>query len=78
MRIKQGRPIVVAKTIGQDLARTNYQVDRAAHRWAPGTERDAPATQNAIVHEAETAHAGLSVLGFDGKILGRASVRQSQ
>ncbi|WP_241984313.1 single-stranded DNA-binding protein [Cryobacterium sp. Hb1] len=53
----------IAKKIGHDLARTNYQVDRA-HRSASGTERDAAATQNAIVHEAEAARAGSSVLGM--------------
>ena len=47
----------VAKKIGHDLARTNYQVDRA-HRSAPSSEQDAAARQTAIVHEAEAAHAG--------------------
>ena len=47
----------VAKKIGHDLARTNYQVNRA-HRSSSGSEQDAATTQTAIVHETEAAHAG--------------------
>ncbi|WP_166791271.1 hypothetical protein [Cryobacterium sp. Hh7] len=39
----------VAKKVDHDLARTNYQVDRA-HRALPGSEQDAASTQTAIVH----------------------------
>ncbi|TFD62564.1 single-stranded DNA-binding protein [Cryobacterium suzukii] len=46
----------VAKKIGHDLARTNYQVDRA-YRSAPGSEQDAATTMTAIAHETEAAHA---------------------
>ena len=46
----------VAKKIGHDLARTNYQVTRT-NRSAPGSEQDAAATQTAIVSETEAAHA---------------------
>ncbi|WP_105037045.1 single-stranded DNA-binding protein [Cryobacterium aureum] len=44
----------VAKNIGHDLARTNYQVDRA-HRSASDS---AQAAHTALVHETEAAHAG--------------------
>jgi single-stranded DNA-binding protein len=47
----------VAKKIGHDLARTNYQVDRT-HRSAPGSEQDVVTTQTAIVYETEAAHTG--------------------
>lgn len=41
----------VAKKIGHDLARTNYEVDRS--RRTPATaERDAPVTETAHLHEA--------------------------
>jgi single-stranded DNA-binding protein len=53
----------VAKKIGHDLARTNYEVDRA-HRSAAGAERDAPATQKVISLEAGPVHAGSAVLGI--------------
>ncbi|TFD65160.1 single-stranded DNA-binding protein [Cryobacterium ruanii] len=46
----------VAKKIGHDLARTNYQVTRT-NRSAPGSEQDAAETQTAIVSETEAAHA---------------------
>ncbi len=47
----------VAKKIGHDLARTNYQVARA-NRSAPGSEQDAAVTQTAIGYETEVAHTG--------------------
>ena len=47
----------VAKKIGHDLARTNYQVDRA-RRSAPGSDQEAAATQTAILLETETSRAG--------------------
>ncbi|WP_092342558.1 MULTISPECIES: hypothetical protein [Cryobacterium] len=46
----------VAKKIGHDLARTNYQITRT-NRSAQGSEQDAAATQTAIVSETEAAHA---------------------
>ena len=42
----------VAKKIGHDLARTNYQVDRS-HRTDADTARDTE-----VEHEAEAAHTG--------------------
>ena len=42
----------VAKKIGHDLARTNYQVDRT-HRTGADTARDTE-----VEHEADTAHTG--------------------
>ena len=42
----------VAKKIGHDLARTNYQVDRS-HRTDADTARDTE-----VEHEAEAAHIG--------------------
>ena len=53
----------VAKKIGHDLARTNYEVDRA-RRSVAGAERDAPAAQKVISHEAGPARAGSAVLGL--------------
>ena len=53
----------VAKKIGHDLARTNYDVDRT-RRAAAGTERDALAAQKAVLLGAEHARAGSVVLGM--------------
>ena len=53
----------VAKKIGHDLARTNYDVDRT-RRSVAGTERDALAAQQAVLLEAEHARAGSAVLGM--------------
>jgi single-strand DNA-binding protein len=52
---RDGEPVereeFVAKKIGHDLARTNYEVDRA--RRAPAvTERDAPVAGNALFQDA--------------------------
>ena len=44
----------VAKKIGHDLARTNYEVDRTCHS-AVGAEHDSPAAQNAMSQEAAPA-----------------------
>jgi single-stranded DNA-binding protein len=52
----------VAKKIGHDLARTNYDVDRA-HRPAASTERDAPAAQKVISPATEPARVGAALLG---------------
>ncbi len=53
----------VAKKIGHDLARTNYDVDRA-HRPAASTERDVPATQEVLSQATEPARAGAALLGI--------------
>lgn len=53
----------VAKKIGHDLARTNYEVDRT-RRAAVGAEHDTPAAQNAMSQEAGPTRAGASVLGL--------------
>jgi single-strand DNA-binding protein len=53
----------VAKKIGHDLARTNYDVDRA-NRSTAGLERDAPAVQQVISLEARPVRAGSAVLGI--------------
>jgi len=53
----------VAKKIGHDLARANYDVDRA-HRPATINERDAPATQKVISQATEPARVGAALLGM--------------
>ena len=53
----------VAKKIGHDLARTNYDVDRA-RRSAAGAERDAVAAQKVILQESEPSRADSAVLGM--------------
>jgi len=53
----------VAKKIGHDLARTNYDVDRT-RRSAPGAERDASAAQQVISQEATPVRSGSAVLGI--------------
>ena len=52
----------VAKKIGHDLARTNYEVDRA-RRSAVAAERDAPALQGGGTQAAEPVRASSTVLG---------------
>ena len=53
----------VAKKIGHDLARTNYEVDRTRHS-AVAAEHDSPAAQNAMSQKAAPARASASVLGM--------------
>jgi len=53
----------VAKKIGHDLARTNYDVDRA-RRSVPGAERDASAAQQVISQEATPVRTGSALLGI--------------
>ena len=53
----------IAKKIGHDLARTNYEVDRA-RRSSVAAERDAPASQNGVTQVAEPARASSAVLGL--------------
>jgi hypothetical protein len=53
----------VAKNIGHDLARTNYEVDRARHA-AVGTGQVPAAAHNTMPQEAGPARAGTSVLGL--------------
>ena len=53
----------VAKKIGHDLARTNYEVDRS-HRPAASAERDVPASQKVISQAAERARVGSALLGM--------------
>lgn len=53
----------VAKKIGHDLARTNYDVDRT-RRSAAGAEREASATQQVISQEAVPVRTGSAVLGI--------------
>ena len=53
----------VAKKIGHDLARTNYEVDRA-RRAAVAAERDAPAVQTGATQGAEPARASSAMLGM--------------
>ncbi|GEP26423.1 single-stranded DNA-binding protein [Cryobacterium levicorallinum] len=54
----------IAKKIGHDLARTNYDVDRKTRRSATGPERDASAVQQVISAEATPVRTGSSVLGI--------------
>jgi single-stranded DNA-binding protein len=53
----------VARKIGHDLARTNYDVDRA-HRPAATAEQEVPATQKVISQATEPARAGAALLGM--------------
>ncbi|MBB5640963.1 single-stranded DNA-binding protein [Cryobacterium roopkundense] len=53
----------VAKKIGHDLARTNYDVDRT-RRSTPGAEREVSAAQQIISQEATPVRTGSAVLGF--------------
>jgi single-strand DNA-binding protein len=53
----------VAKKIGHDLARTNYEVDRA-RRPAPAEEPSAPAAHNAMSRVGGLATARSAVLGM--------------
>ena len=53
----------VAKKIGHDLARTNYDVDRA-RRPAASAERDLPATQKIMSQATEPARLGAALLGM--------------
>jgi len=52
----------VAKKIGHDLARTNYEVDRG--RRAPAAERDAPALGKGISHDAGPARVDTGALAM--------------
>ena len=52
----------VAKKIGHDLARTNYEVDRG--RRAPAAERDAPALGKGILQDASTARVDTGALAM--------------
>jgi single-strand DNA-binding protein len=53
----------VAKKIGHDLARTNYEVDRA-HRSAAGAERDAPGSQHAVLQNVGPVRPRSPLLGM--------------
>ena len=53
----------VAKKIGHDLARTNYEVDRTRHSTV-AAEHDSPTAQNTLSQEAAPARASASVLGM--------------
>jgi len=53
----------VAKKIGHDLARTNYDVDRT-RRSPTGTERSITSTQQVMSYESGPAHADSSGLGL--------------
>jgi single-strand DNA-binding protein len=53
----------VAKKIGHDLARTNYEVDRARRATAVN-ERDAPTAEHAISQGAGPARAGAGALAL--------------
>jgi single-strand DNA-binding protein len=52
----------VAKKIGHDLARTNYEVDRA--RRAPAAEREAPAVGKGISQDAGPARVDTGALAM--------------
>jgi len=52
----------VAKKIGHDLARTNYEVDRG--RRAPAAERDAPELGKGISQDAGPARAATGALAM--------------
>jgi len=52
----------VAKKIGHDLARTNYEVDRG--RRAPAAERDAPALGKDISQDAGPTRVGTGALAM--------------
>ena len=52
-----------AKKIGHDLARTNYEVDRA-RRSATGAERDVPATQTVFSRKSAQARVTSALLGI--------------
>jgi single-strand DNA-binding protein len=52
----------VAKKIGHDLARTNYEVDRT--RRAPAAEREAPAAGKGISQDAGPARVDTGVLAM--------------
>jgi single-stranded DNA-binding protein len=53
----------VAKKIGHDLARTNYEVDRA-RRPATSAERDVPATQTVLSRKSAPARVTSALLGI--------------
>jgi len=53
----------VAKKIGHDLARTNYDVDRT-RRSAAATETDLSAVQQVVAPEAGPVRAALAAVGL--------------
>jgi single-strand DNA-binding protein len=53
----------VAKKIGHDLARTNYEVDRT-RRATAAAERDAPAAQKVVSQEAGPTRSGSAALAM--------------